>query len=190
MKNVARGPSLSQIRDLIFISCDDFRHTLVQRLGAEELAEARATVGLGVLFRVRVSFEFVHAEGADEVFRVPFLAKSIDRSARDGLLTASAAGAHLLVVMGLAIGQAFVLEERACEGFVTELAVEVLRMPLGAQCIHTVTKNRLIAGAAARREHLMEAAVAIRTAVALEEVAREGRCALCAHKAMYVPFLV
>lgn len=79
-----------------------------------------------------------------------------------------------MVVVSLAVRKSLVFEEGASEGAFAELAVEVLRMPLCAESVDAIAKNRLVARSAARCEDLMEAAVAVRTSVALEEVSREG----------------
>ena len=79
-----------------------------------------------------------------------------------------------MVVVSLAVGKSLVFEEGTSEGAFAELAVEVLRMPLCAESVDAIAKNRLVARSAARREDLMEAAIAVGAPVALEEISSEG----------------
>ncbi len=80
---------------------------------AEELDEAALAVGFVVLLFECALVQLFKAEGADEMLGVELLAHGSDAAAGDGLLTAGAEGAAVLVVMSLTVGLPFMLEETA-----------------------------------------------------------------------------
>lgn len=71
------------------------------------------TVWLIVLFFKSSFIELSKAEGAYEVLGVELPEHGGDTTARDGLVATGAEGATFAMVMGLTVGMAFVLEERA-----------------------------------------------------------------------------
>lgn len=80
---------------------------------AEEFDEAAVAVRLVVLLFEGALVELLEAEGAHKVLRVKLLAHGGDAAAGDRFLAAGAQGAAALVVMGLAVRLAVVVEEAA-----------------------------------------------------------------------------
>lgn len=104
--------------------------TATLKLLAKELDEAALAVGLVVLLFERALVELLQAEGADKVLRVELLGHGRDAAARDGLLAAGAEGAALLVVVGLAVRLALVVEKASVDERREALSAdETLRMP-------------------------------------------------------------
>lgn len=95
----------------------------------------------------------------------------------------------MLVVVQLAVGHPLELVEGATpETFVAIMTIEMLNVPLCAQCVDAIATDRLVARTTARCKDLVEALLAVRSVVAFEEVAPlEWRKTLCADEAIHVP---
>jgi len=93
------------------------------------------------------------------------------------------------MVVHLTVGLAAILIERTTsKALLAVLAYEVLRVPLGAKRIDTLSLYRLIARVAARGKYTVKTTLAIRPGIFLEECTALKRLeALGANEVMYVP---
>lgn len=107
------------------------------------------TVWLLVLLLEGSLVELLEAEGAEKVLWVELSEHGRDAPARDGLVAAGAEGTAHGVVVGLAVGEAFVLEEVAADKRLLAIgANKAVRVPLAVQGRDVVLGDGLGAAAA------------------------------------------
>lgn len=157
----------------------------------KELPMTIAAVCLPVVLGETTPSEWVHAKSANKVLGVPLLVKRIDTAAGDSLAASRAERSCLLVVMNLAVWLASELEECApSKTLLAVLAHEMFRMPLLSDGVDAFALDGLVAPSAPSRKHAVEATLAIRAGVSLEERSTLKRLqALGADEVVHVPFL-
>lgn len=121
-----------------------------------------------------------------------FLAQGVNTTAHNSALAAVADIVALGVVVGLAVGLAFLLKEGATiEGATAVAAGEALLVPLLVEGVDNPARRSLPTARALRGERALVAVLAVGHAVLLKEAApREGAAAAVAHKAVHVPLFV
>lgn len=158
----------------------------------EEFDEAAVAVRLVVLLFERALVELLEAEGAHEVLRVELLAHGRDAAARDGLLAAGAQRAAALVVVGLAVRLALVVEEAAVyEGSEALPADEALGVPQRIEGRDVVLEDGPGAAATFGGKHVKVVLSAERLSILLVETfwSKKGS-ALGTEEVLRVPSLV
>lgn len=110
------------------------------------------------------------AERADEVLRVELPVHGRDAPAHDRLTTGGAEGAAGRVVVRLAVGKAFVVEEVAgAERHAAFTTDKALGMPLLVQSADEAVQNRIGTGATTRGKQLVIVTTAVDEAVLFVE---------------------
>jgi len=160
-------------------------------LAAKQFGVAIFAVSFGILLGECATSKWVHTEGTDKVFRVPFLLKSIDTAPSDWLTTTRAQCASLLVVVDFAEWLSIVfIETTISKCLVTVLADKVFRVPRLTQSIDTVTFDGLIARTTLWCKDRVEVLFAIRSAISFKECSSfKGLQALSANEVVHVPLL-
>jgi len=130
------------------------------------------------------------AEGANKVLRMPLLAKGINTAGSDRLTTTSADGTSHLMVVLFTIRLALILKVgTTSKALMAVEAREVIRMPLLTHGIDELTTDGLSATSTLEREGRIEATLAERITITLQETTGERLQALRAHKVLRMPLL-
>lgn len=142
-----------------------------------------------VLFLEGALVQLLQAESAHEMLRVEFLEHGRYAAAGDRFGTTGAKRSSFRVIVGLAVGQALVVEERSAkERLTTVPAHETIRMPLTVQSRNIILHDGPVAPVALRCKHVEVIITAVRLPVALvESILAELLTALGAEKVLRVP---
>jgi len=164
----------------------------MDRYLVEEASVANAAVGLGIALCEGLSGKAVHAERANEVFRQPLLAQSLNHSTHHRPTTAAATkGTLLLMIMQLTIRQASMFEVWfSAECLFAIGACKVFNMPLLTTGIDTISFDGLVTTSTTAREDTIEAALAERrTFLFVYKAGTERSQTLRANEAVHMPLL-
>ena len=128
---------------------------------------------------------------AHEAVRVPLPAEGGNAVSHDGLLAASALGGEHVEVVLLAVGLAILLHEASAGKVLAALGAEkVVRVPGPAQGVDTLVTDGAVAIGALGGEEIVEALLAVRAGILLEERGGAKRlAALEAAETLWMPSL-